>query len=166
MNNTYRSVVHFLQKNVQLNNLEIIPLDYNPALFYTIIASILTTIQMLLILFCFFSYRVYKLYAAYFTCSNPTITTATRRPGQSNTAEGIEEDNYPEFIKVVDRNKWTFVLIIFFGMNIVKQLLTATNAFELFLGEELIWSTIENKKLPSAAELLSNLSNAGLRVNH
>ena len=63
---------------------------------------------------------------------------------------------------VVRENKWTVGIFVWFVGNAISSALTNTGAFEIYLGENLIWSTLEQGALPNYAQLMDAFKQAGI----
>ncbi|CEF60908.1 SelT-like protein [Strongyloides ratti] len=61
-------------------------------------------------------------------------------------------------------NKISSCMMIFMLSNLVEGMMMSTGAFEIFLGEEKIWSKIESGRVPSPNELLTILAQ-NLEIN-
>ena len=58
---------------------------------------------------------------------------------------------------LMQRYKILIILGAFVGLNIVKSVLEATGAFEVFLNGELIFSKLETGRFPGVEELISQI---------
>lgn len=59
---------------------------------------------------------------------------------------------------VLQRNKIIIILAAFIGLNIVKNLLESTGAFEIYLNGELIHSKLQNGRVPEIQEILAKIT--------
>lgn len=58
-------------------------------------------------------------------------------------------------------NKWVCAVVTFIGFGILEQIILTSNAFEIYLGNNLIWSTIEKRAIPTATQLDLLIQNSG-----
>lgn len=65
-------------------------------------------------------------------------------------------------------NKLSACLMLFMFSNSIESMLLSTGAFEIYIGEEQIWSKLESGRVPSPAELMqvvdSHLAIKGSKV--
>lgn len=65
-------------------------------------------------------------------------------------------------------NKLSACLMLFMFSNSIESMLMSTGAFEIYIGEEQIWSKIESGRVPSPTELIqaidSHLAIHGAKV--
>ena len=64
------------------------------------------------------------------------------------------------FLRSVNENKF-MVIVGMFIMSSVSQSLIATGAFEVYVGDEKVYSKIEMGRMPSVPELIENLRKLG-----
>jgi selT/selW/selH-like putative selenoprotein len=69
----------------------------------------------------------------------------------------------PPFFTWILNNKLSSCLMLFLLSNSIESMLTSTGAFEIYLGDEKIWSKIESGRVPSPPELFQAIdSHIGL----
>lgn len=51
-------------------------------------------------------------------------------------------------------NKLSACLMLFMFSNSIESMLLSTGAFEIYIGEEQIWSKLESGRVPSPSELM------------
>lgn len=61
-------------------------------------------------------------------------------------------------------NKMASCAGIFFVGNMIGSGLTKTNAFEIYLDGELLWSTLQTQRKPSMQDLENSFRKAGIRL--
>lgn len=61
-------------------------------------------------------------------------------------------------------NKMMSFMGIWLGGQMVSSALTKTNAFEIYLGKNLVWSTLKNERMPNMRDLLDGFSRAGVTI--
>jgi selT/selW/selH-like putative selenoprotein len=66
---------------------------------------------------------------------------------------------------VVRENKWSVGIFVWFIGNAISSALTNTGAFEIYLGEKLIWSTLKEGNLPNYAQLMDAFKQAGMDLS-
>lgn len=52
----------------------------------------------------------------------------------------------------------------FFVGNMISSSLTKTNAFEIYLGERLLWSSLKTQRKPNMQDLVTSFDVAGVRL--
>jgi len=62
------------------------------------------------------------------------------------------------------QNKVPACLGTFFMGNMISSSLTKTNAFEIYLNERLLWSSLKTQRKPSMEDLVDSFSKAGIRL--
>jgi selT/selW/selH-like putative selenoprotein len=60
----------------------------------------------------------------------------------------------PGFYNWMTQNKVSACMMLFMFSNSLEGMLMSTGAFEIYLGEELIWSKLESGRVPSPVELI------------
>lgn len=65
----------------------------------------------------------------------------------------------------IRENKWMSVMIIWLLGNAIGSNITNSNAFEIYLGETLIYSTLATGHLPTYPELVEALASHGVILN-
>ncbi|CAD6187430.1 unnamed protein product [Caenorhabditis auriculariae] len=61
---------------------------------------------------------------------------------------------YPAFLQYLHGNKFSMCMFVFMLGNLVEGSLMSTGAFEIYLGNEQIWSKLDSGRVPSAPELI------------
>jgi len=61
-------------------------------------------------------------------------------------------------------NKMASCLGSFFVGNMISGGLTKTNAFEIYLNERLLWSTLKTQRKPNMDDLLNSFRKAGITI--
>ncbi len=67
--------------------------------------------------------------------------------------------------QIVRENKWSVGIFTWFLGNAISSALTNTGAFEIYLGDRLIWSTLKEGNLPNYAQLMEAFKNAGIDLS-
>lgn len=62
-------------------------------------------------------------------------------------------------------NKMMVLFATWFGGSMVSGSLTKTNAFEIYVGKKLIWSTMKHQRMPNLRDLTDGFQKAGVRLN-
>ena len=73
----------------------------------------------------------------------------------------LSVDILPEGIR---ENKMSAVFGIFMVTNMIASALTKTNAFEIYVGEDLIWSTLTRHRSPNLQDLVQGFSRVGVEI--
>ena len=60
----------------------------------------------------------------------------------------------PGFFVWMTQNKVSACMMLFLFSNSIEGMLMSTGAFEIYLGDELIWSKLESGRIPSPTELI------------
>jgi len=68
----------------------------------------------------------------------------------------------PQAIKDQLSNKFAIFMVIWLIGNMIQGNLLSTGAFEVYLGEKKIWSSIEMQRLPTATDVLKALNENGI----
>jgi len=68
----------------------------------------------------------------------------------------------PPFITMMKDNKFASFMLIWLVGNMVQSSLLSTGAFEIHHGEALIWSSLEEKRLPNMGDLLHAFKKTGV----
>lgn len=61
-------------------------------------------------------------------------------------------------------NKMAWCIGTFFVGNMFSSGLTKTNAFEIYLNERLLWSTLKTQRKPSQEDLVESFRKAGIEI--
>ncbi len=70
----------------------------------------------------------------------------------------------PEWYKKIAENKWMFGIGVFFVANMVSSQLLSSGAFEIYVGEKLVFSKLETGDMPSGIVLKSVLDPFGIHI--
>ncbi|CAJ1333951.1 unnamed protein product [Effrenium voratum] len=70
-------------------------------------------------------------------------------------------DLLPEGVR---ENKMSAVFGIFMVTNMIASALTKTNAFEIYVGEELVWSTMASQRSPNLQDLVRGFARVGVEI--
>mmetsp|Transcript_25103 Transcript_25103/g.29635 ORF Transcript_25103/g.29635 Transcript_25103/m.29635 type:complete len:96 (-) Transcript_25103:14-301(-) len=73
----------------------------------------------------------------------------------------LSVDILPEGIR---ENKMSAVFAIFMVTNMIANALTKTNAFEIYVGEDLIWSTMARQRSPNLQDLVKSFGKVGIEI--
>jgi hypothetical protein len=65
---------------------------------------------------------------------------------------------------VMTNNKIATVFVIWLGGSMVRSTLTKTGAFEVYLGQKLVWSSIAKKDVPEVKDLVASFKGAGVEI--
>lgn len=65
----------------------------------------------------------------------------------------------------IRENKMMVFFAVWFGGSMVSSAVTKTSAFEIYLGEHLVWSTLTNKRMPNLRDLVDGFEAAGVRLD-
>jgi selT/selW/selH-like putative selenoprotein len=76
--------------------------------------------------------------------------------------------NTPGIYNWMLSNKLSACLMLFMFSNSIESMMLSTGAFEIYIGEDQIWSKLESGRVPSPAELMqaidSHLAIQGAKV--
>lgn len=75
--------------------------------------------------------------------------------------EGLKMET-PDIVKSMQANKLATFMMVFFLGNTIQQSLLATKAFEIYHGDQLIWSSLDTGRLPNMQELFSAFKKSGV----
>lgn len=64
----------------------------------------------------------------------------------------------------VKENKMASCVGIFFVGNMLSSGFTKTNAFEIYLDERLLWSTLKMQRKPTMEDLMKSFQKAGIGI--
>ncbi|CAD5229119.1 unnamed protein product [Bursaphelenchus okinawaensis] len=64
----------------------------------------------------------------------------------------------PTFFNWMLSNKLSACMMLFIFSNSIENMLMSTGAFEIYVGNELIWSKLESGRVPSPAELVQSIN--------
>lgn len=68
----------------------------------------------------------------------------------------------PAFLNTLKDNKFASFMFIWLIGNMVQGSLLSTGAFEIHHGDQLIWSSLEEKRLPNMGDLLRAFEKTGV----
>lgn len=63
------------------------------------------------------------------------------------------------------QNKMASCLGTFFIGNMIAQGLTKTNAFEIYLNEQLLWSTLKTQRKPNMRDLIDSFQKVNIKLS-
>lgn len=66
--------------------------------------------------------------------------------------------------KMLADNKWVSVFGIWLGGSMVRSTLTKTGAFEVYLGQKRVWSSIEKGVTPKLKDLVESFKKVGVTI--
>jgi len=73
-------------------------------------------------------------------------------------------DPTPPLIDALQQNKMMSFVVLFFVGNLVQSTLTATHAFEIYKGRQLVWSSLSEGRLPQMDDIMTTFKEAGIEV--
>jgi len=62
-------------------------------------------------------------------------------------------------------NKGASFFAIFMGGSMVTSSMTKTSAFEIYIGKQLVFSSIQMQRMPNLKDLVSGFKKAGVKIN-
>merc|ERR1712110_438562 len=68
----------------------------------------------------------------------------------------------PEPLKAAQSNKFASFMFLWLIGNMVQSSLISTGAFEIHHGDKLIWSSLEEKRLPNMEDLIQAFNTTGV----
>jgi len=68
----------------------------------------------------------------------------------------------PEGIK---ENKMMACFGLWMGGSMISQGLTKTDAFEIYVGKKLVWSTLKAKRMPNMQDLVNGFAKADITID-
>lgn len=74
----------------------------------------------------------------------------------------LMNDRLPESIR---ENKMMVVFGLFLVGSMVSSALTNTNAFEIFVGDELVFSKLQKDRMPNLRDLVEGFQSVGVRIS-
>ncbi|PHJ18162.1 selenoprotein t [Cystoisospora suis] len=119
--------------------------EYRPALLYQILGKLLDVLIWSGIAVAVFSRQV------------------CRALGFGEVDDGGEW-RVPEWAQAVENNRMTVIISLFFGGQILRSVLVPSNAFEVYFGTHLLWSTVQNRRMPNGRDLTFALEQLGVQV--
>ena len=75
---------------------------------------------------------------------------------------GIADQVFPQYVR---ENKFTAGIFVWFLGNMISSALTNSGAFEIYLGEKLVWSTLQEGGLPSYNQLIEAFAKVGINLS-
>eukprot|EP01068_Selenidium_serpulae_P011300 Selendium_serpulae@DN5636_c0_g1_i1.p3 len=81
------------------------------------------------------------------------------RGGNTGTAGPI-----PQYVMWLEENKMSAIAIVFFGVNMLMNAFKSSNAFEIYVKGDLVYSALHQGALPSGRIILDMLTTAGIEV--
>ncbi|PFH32091.1 hypothetical protein BESB_020320 [Besnoitia besnoiti] len=144
------NLADFLSYQLQhLPGFHIVAVDYQPALFFRALGKLLDVLcwaSLALVVFI-------RPICAFFGWTAPV---AERRAG--------EQPRLPDWAEALETNRVTAIISAFFGAQVLRSLLIPSNAFEIHFGQNLLWSTLQNGRMPNGRDILRGLEALGVRV--
>jgi hypothetical protein len=61
-------------------------------------------------------------------------------------------------------NKMGTFLAIWIGSSMLSSMLTKSNAFEIYKGNDLVWSTLKSDRLPNMSDLIKGFEKVGIEI--
>lgn len=65
----------------------------------------------------------------------------------------------------IRENKMMVLFATWFGGSMISSGITKTNAFEIYLGDRLVFSTLKTKRMPNLSDLVNGFQKAGVKLN-
>lgn len=128
-------------RGVRMLPVSVRPIPVLPAPLFQYVVSLLSLVQWLIIAICILNpLRVHEVLSAVFF-------------GHSTPA--------PAIIQYMNEKRWPLVGLAFFVGNMLKGAITSSSAFEVFLGDSLVFSALEAGRTPNADDLVAGLERAG-----
>lgn len=62
-------------------------------------------------------------------------------------------------------NKVMAFFAVWFGGSMFSSGLTKTSAFEIYLGQKLVWSSLQNQRTPNLKDLTDSFRAAGVKID-
>jgi len=56
--------------------------------------------------------------------------------------------------EMIRQNKSAILMLVFFGGNVAKSIFSASNAFEIYLGRKLVFSRLEQGRMPQMEDII------------
>lgn len=118
------------------------PVPVQPAPLFQFISDVIGFSQMCIIAICILGpTRIYEYFSSYILGQRSVIP--------------------PPFVQQITEARWQLIGVTFFVGNIIKGFLTSSSAFEIFLGDQLIFSGLDAQRNPNVSDLVSGLERAG-----
>mmetsp|Transcript_28264 Transcript_28264/g.51019 ORF Transcript_28264/g.51019 Transcript_28264/m.51019 type:complete len:122 (-) Transcript_28264:23-388(-) len=67
----------------------------------------------------------------------------------------------PEYVK---ENKMACCFALFLGVNMFSSAMTKSNAFEIYVGKDLIWSTLSSQRTPNLKDIVDGFASVGVKI--
>jgi len=64
----------------------------------------------------------------------------------------------------VRENKMAAVMGIFFGASMLSSAFTKTNAFEIYVGKDLVFSKLQTERMPNMQDLVKGFKKVGIKI--
>jgi len=64
------------------------------------------------------------------------------------------------------QNKMASCVGTFFAGNMISSSLTKTNAFEIYLNDKLLWSSLKAHRKPNMQDLVNSFNKVGVRIRN
>ncbi|KAF4644454.1 hypothetical protein TGRH88_014480 [Toxoplasma gondii] len=99
----------------------------------------------------------------FFTPHNP-LPTGISPHQQRGEERGAQTEQLPPWAEALENNRVAAIVTAFFGAQVVRSVLIPNNAFEIFIGENLLWSTLDSGRMPNGRDLMQRLETIGVSV--
>ncbi|CBZ51123.1 hypothetical protein NCLIV_041980 [Neospora caninum Liverpool] len=135
----------------QLNHLpgfRLVAVDYRPSLFHQALGRLLDVLSWAALALVVFVRPI---------CAALGLT---QRGGEGSA----QAEQLPPWAEALENNRVTAIISAFFGAQVVRSVLIPSNAFEIYFGPNLLWSTVHNGRMPNGRDLLRELEALGVRV--
>lgn len=70
----------------------------------------------------------------------------------------------PPVLQTVQNNKFGTLMFVWLVGNMVQASLVSTGAFEIHKGDKLIWSSLEEKRIPNMEDLIKAFGKVGVEI--
>ena len=71
----------------------------------------------------------------------------------------------PKIIDIIQENKITSGILMFFGGNILSGMITNNGAFEIFVNNKMVWSKLSSGKVPNIQGIESLITRNGFNLS-
>eukprot|EP00922_Rhytidocystis_sp_ex-Travisia-forbesii_P056980 GHVS01084353.1.p2 GENE.GHVS01084353.1~~GHVS01084353.1.p2 ORF type:complete len:150 (-),score=35.33 GHVS01084353.1:327-776(-) len=139
MNQHVHTTVQFVKAKLLIHSLSVRVVPYNVCPLYALMATCLSVLQISAI--AILAGGLYVL-THLFNIQSGAVYAALQR---------------------YEENKWVLIMAAFLLGNIAQSALTSSSAFEVFLGEDLVWSGIAAGRPPSVDELVAAFGRRGVQ---
>ncbi|KEP60282.1 UNVERIFIED_CONTAM: Rdx family protein [Hammondia hammondi] len=136
----------------QLNHLpgfRFVAVEYKPSLFHQALGRLLDALSWAALALVVFVRPI---------CSALGLTQ------QRGEERGAQTEQLPPWAEALESNRVAAIVTAFFGAQVVRSVLIPNNAFEIFVGENLLWSTLDSGRMPNSRDLMQRLETIGISV--